>query len=74
VADRDPDTIKQDIELARTQLALTVDTLTERASPRRIADDVRSGVVRFVKKPAVAMSLAGLGAVLLALFVRKLRR
>jgi Protein of unknown function (DUF3618) len=74
VADRDPDTIKQDIELARTQLALTVDTLTERANPRRIADDVRSGVVRLVKKPAVAMSLAGLGAVLLALFVRKLRR
>jgi Protein of unknown function (DUF3618) len=74
VADRDPDTIQQDIELARTQLALTVDTLTERANPRRIADDVRSGVVRFVKKPAVAMSLAGLGAVLLALFVRKLRR
>jgi hypothetical protein len=31
-------------------------------------------VVRFVKKPAVAMSLAGIGAVLVALFVRKLRR
>lgn len=74
MADRDPDTIKQDIELARAQLALTVDTLTERANPRRIADDVKSGVVRLVKKPAVAMSLAGLGAVLLALFVRKLRR
>ena len=74
MADRDPDTIKQDIELARAQLASTVDTLTERANPRRIAEDVKSGVVRFVKKPAVAMSLAGLGAVLLALFVRKLRR
>jgi uncharacterized protein DUF3618 len=74
VADRDPDTIKQDIELARAQLASTVDTLTERANPRRIAEDVKSGVVRFVKKPAVAMSLAGLGAVLVALFVRKLRR
>ena len=74
MADRDPDTIKQDIELARAQLASTVDTLTERANPRRIAEDVKSGVVRFVKKPAVAMSLAGLGAVLVALFVRKLRR
>ena len=74
MADRDPDTIKQDIEQARTQLASTVDTLAQRANPRRIADDVKSGVVRFVKQPAVAMSLAGLGAVLVALFVRKLRR
>ena len=74
MADRDPDTIKQDIEQTRAQLASTVDTLTERANPRRIAEDVKSGVVRLVKKPAVAMSLAGLGAVLLALFVRKLRR
>jgi hypothetical protein len=74
VPDRDPDTIKQDIDQARDQLAITVDTLAERANPRRIADDVKSGVVRFVKKPAVAMSLAGLGAVLVALFVRRLRR
>jgi hypothetical protein len=74
VPDRDPDTIKQDIDQARDQLAITVDTLAERANPRRIADDVKSGVVRFVKKPAVAMSLAGLGVVLVALFVRRLRR
>lgn len=74
MADRDPDAIKADIDQARDQLALTVDNLAERANPRRIADDVKSGAVAFVKKPAVAMSLAGLAAVLLALFVRKLRR
>lgn len=74
MADRDPETIKQDIDQARDQLALTVDSLAERANPQRIANDVRSGVVRLVKKPAVAVSLAGLGAVLVALFVRKLRR
>ncbi len=51
MADRDPDTIKQEIDQARDQLASTVDTLAERANPRRIADDVKSGVVRFVKKP-----------------------
>ena len=59
---------------ARDQLALTVDNLAERANPRRIADDVKSGVLRFVKKPPVAISLAGVGAVLVVLFVRKLRR
>jgi hypothetical protein len=74
VADRDPEAIKQDIDQARDQLAMTVDSLAERANPQRIADDVKAGVVRLVKKPAVAMSLAGLGAVLVALFVRKLRR
>jgi len=74
VADRDPEAIKQDIDQARDQLALTVDSLAERANPQRIANDVKSGIVRFVKKPAVAVSLAGLGAVLVTLFVRKLRR
>jgi hypothetical protein len=74
VVDRDPETIRQDIDAARDQLALTVDNLAERANPRRIADDVKSGVVRFVKKPPVAISLAGVGAVLVVLFVRKLRR
>ncbi len=74
MVDRDPDTIKKDIDQARDQLALTVDSLAERANPQRIADDVKAGVINFVKKPAVAMSLAGLGAVLVVLFVRKLRR
>jgi hypothetical protein len=74
VADRDPDIIRQDIAQARDQLAVTVDTLAERANPRRIADDIKVGLVRLVKKPAVAMSLAGLGAVLVVLVVRKIRR
>ncbi|WP_123024689.1 DUF3618 domain-containing protein [Mycolicibacterium stellerae] len=74
MVDRDPETIRQDIDQARDQLALTVDSLAERANPRRIADDVKSGVVRFVKKPPVAISLAGIGALLVVLFVRKLRR
>jgi hypothetical protein len=74
VADRDPDTIKQEIDQARDQLASTVDTLAERANPRRIADDVKAGLIRFVKKPAVAFSLAGLGAVVAVLVVRKIRR
>lgn len=71
---RDPDTIRQDIDQARDQLAVTVDTLAERANPRRIADDLKSALIRLVKKPAVAMSLAGLGAVLVVLAVRRFRR
>ena len=74
MADRDPDTIKRDIDQARDQLASTVDSLAERANPQRIADDVKAGVIRFVKKPAVAASLAGVGAVVVVLIVRRIRR
>ena len=74
MADRDPDTIKRDIDQARDQLASTVDSLAERANPRRVADDVKAAVVRFVKKPAVAVSLAGVGALILALLFRRIRR
>jgi len=74
VADRDPDTIKQEIDTARDQLASTVDALAERANPRRIADDAKAGLVQFVKKPAVAISIAGLGIVVLVVAVRRLRQ
>lgn len=74
MADRDPDTIKQEIDQARDQLALTVDSLAERANPRRLADDLKAGLVQFVKKPPVAISLAGLGTVVIVLVVRRIRR
>jgi Protein of unknown function (DUF3618) len=74
VADRDPDTIKQEIDQTRDQLATTVDSLAERANPRRIADDIKAGLMRFVKKPAVAVSLAGVGVVVVVLVVRRIRQ
>jgi hypothetical protein len=73
VADRDPDTIKQDIDVARNQLASTVDSLAERANPRRLADDIKIRVLEFVKKPAVIASLAGVGAVVVVVAVRRVR-
>jgi hypothetical protein len=73
LAERDPDTIKQDIDQARDQLALTVDSLAERANPRRLADDAKARVIGFVKKPAVIISLAGIAALAGALAVRRIR-
>jgi hypothetical protein len=73
VAERDPDTIKQDIDQARDQLASTVDSLAERANPRRLADDAKARVIGFVKKPAVALSLAGVGALVVVVVVRRVR-
>jgi hypothetical protein len=74
VADRDPDVIKQEIDAARNQLASTVDSLAVRANPRRIADDVKAGIINFVKKPAVAASLAGVGLVTVVIVIRRIRR
>ena len=73
MAERDPDTIKQDIDKARDQLASTVDSLAVRANPRRLADDAKARAIGVVKKPAVAVSLAGIAALAVALAVRRIR-
>lgn len=74
MADRDPEIIRGEIDQARDQLASTVDALADRANPRRVADDVKAAALQFVKKPAVAISIAGLGTVVLLLVVRRNRR
>lgn len=73
MADRDPDTIKQEIDVARDQLAATVDSLAQRANPRRLADDVKIRVIAFVKKPVVTVSLAGVGAIVVVVVVHRVR-
>ena len=73
MAERDPDTIKQEIDLARDQLAATVDSLAERANPRRLADDLKARAVEFVKKPVVIASLVGISSVVVVVVVRRIR-
>ena len=74
VVDRDPELIKQDIAAARDRLALTVDTLAERANPQRLADDFKTSVLRFVQKPVVTATLVGFGALTLVVVLRGIRR
>ncbi len=73
MADRDPDTIKHEIDKARDQLASTVDSLAVRANPRRLADDAKARAIGFVKKPVVVASLAGFAALAIAVTVRRIR-
>ncbi|HKI43192.1 MAG: DUF3618 domain-containing protein [Mycobacterium sp.] len=73
MADRDPETIKQDIDQARDQLAATVDSLAERANPRRLADDLKARAVEFVKKPVVIASLVGISSIVVIVVVRRVR-
>ena len=74
MADRDPEVIKAEIAQARDRLAVTVDSLAERANPQRVADDLKSAVLRFVKQPAVAAALAGVGVITVVVVVRSFRR
>lgn len=74
MADRDPEVIKAEIAQARDRLATTVDSLAERANPQRVADDLKSAVLRFIKQPAVAAALAGVGVITVVVVVRSFRR
>lgn len=73
MAERDPDTIKKDIDQARAQLASTVDILADRANPRHLADRAKARAVEIVTKPAVMASLAGVGGLILILAIRRIR-
>ncbi|OBI95812.1 DUF3618 domain-containing protein [Mycobacterium asiaticum] len=74
MADRDPDTIKQEIDQAREQLAATVDSLAERANPRRLADDVKAKVIEFLNKPIVTVSLTGVGVATVVVIIYRIRK
>ena len=74
MADRDPDRIKKDIDRAREQLASTVDILADRANPRRLADQAKARAVELVTQPAVLLSLAGVGGLVIVLTIRRFRR
>ncbi|HEU4362260.1 MAG TPA: DUF3618 domain-containing protein [Mycobacterium sp.] len=73
MAERDPDTIKKDIDQARDRLASTVDILAQRANPHLLADRVKARAVAFAKKPVVIAAVAGLGALGVVLVVRKIK-
>lgn len=70
----DTDRIEQDIAKAREDLANTLDALADRANPQRIADDAKGVALATLNKPAVKYSLAGVGAVIVVLVIRKVLR
>ncbi len=74
MAERDPEVIKQEIDAARERLATTVDTLADRANPRRLADDAKSRVLTFVRQPVVIFTLAGIGVVVTIVVIRRITR
>lgn len=73
MVDRDPEEIKAEIDRTRDQLAATVDTLTERAHPRRLANDLKVAAITFVKKPPVTFALIGAGALTVVVVIYRIR-
>ncbi|MGP3707876.1 DUF3618 domain-containing protein [Gordonia paraffinivorans] len=68
----DTERIEQEIAKAREDLANTLDALAERANPQRLADDAKSRAVATLQTPAVKYTIAGVGALVLVLVVRKI--
>ncbi|WP_326565647.1 DUF3618 domain-containing protein [Amycolatopsis rhabdoformis] len=71
---RDPETIEREIEQARTALAATLDQLGTKASPQKLADQARDGIRAKLDDPKVKYPLIGVGALIVALLIRKLFR
>lgn len=69
---RDPETIEREIEQARTALAATLDQLTVKADPKRLADAAKDGVRSKLDNPKVKYPLIGAGVLIFVLLVRKL--
>ncbi|GAB2766960.1 DUF3618 domain-containing protein [Amycolatopsis magusensis] len=71
---RDPDTIEREIEKAREALASTLDELSVKANPKRLADSAKTSVLAKLSEPKVKYALIGAGALVGVLLLRKLFR
>lgn len=71
---RDPDTIQREIEDAREALAETLDTLAERANPKRLVEGGKESAQAKLADPKIKFALIGLGVLVVLLLVRKLFR
>lgn len=67
----DTDRIEAEIAQAREDLAKTFDALAERANPQRLADDAKTRVIVTLNKPAVKYTLVAVGALVVAVVIRK---
>jgi len=71
---RDVETIQAEIERARNALAVAVDEITDRANPKAVVARGRQTVITTLNDPRVKYSLIGVGALMVALVVRKIFR
>jgi len=71
---RDPDTIQREIERSRDALAGSLDVLTARANPKKLADDGRQAAAAKLADPKIKYALIGVGVLVVAALVRSIFR
>jgi hypothetical protein len=73
-ANRTADEIQRDIEQARASLAVAVDQLAERTSPKRIANETKQNLAAKARTPVGRAVIGGAGALVVLLVVHRARR
>jgi hypothetical protein len=71
---RDPDTIQREIERSRDALAGSLDVLTARVNPKKLADDGRQAAAARLADPRIKYALIGVGVLVVAALVRSIFR
>jgi Protein of unknown function (DUF3618) len=71
---RDPDTIQREIERSRDALAASLDVLSTRVSPRKLADDGRQAAAEKLADPKIKYALIAVGALVAVALVRSIFR
>ena len=71
---RDPDTIQREIERSRDALAGSLDVLTARVNPKKLADDGRQAAAARLADPRIKYALVGVGVLVVAALVRSIFR
>jgi len=71
---RDPDTIQREIERSRDALAASLDVLTARVNPKKLADDGRQAAAAKLADPKIKYALIGVGVLVVAALVRSIFR
>jgi hypothetical protein len=71
---RDPDTIQREIERSRDALAASLDALSARTNPKKLADDGRQAVAAKLADPKIRYALIAAGALVVVALVRSIFR
>jgi hypothetical protein len=72
--ERTADEIQRDIEQARASLAVAVDQLAYRTSPKRVAEGVKQTLKQKAQTPQGQAVIAGVGLLMAVMVVRRFRK
>ena len=74
MTDRSADEIQRDIEHARASLAVAVDELAYRTSPKRVVENTKQSLIAKAQTPQGQAVIGGVGLLVVVLVVRRFRR